>query len=157
MSAEGDMITSALGFEHGSLALVLASSQAHSRDLGLGPSFRTLVTRGQAQTGGSTSSHAHSSLGQSWGWIAWGLILRMTPFSILELDSTSACSASGPIHSQKGSATSSPCRQARGNVGARRGRRAWWRCGQGSPGAEHLQFCNGLVVKEFGTRTVAKT
>ncbi len=89
MSAESDIITSALGFRHGSLAVVLGSSQE-----------LMLATRGLAHTGGSTSSHAHASLGQPWGWIAPGLILTTSPPLMLELDSTFACSVSGPIHSQ---------------------------------------------------------
>ena len=106
VSAEGDTITSALGFWHGSSAVVLGSSQE-----------LMLAASGLAHTGGSTSLHAHS-LGNPWEWIAPGLILRMSPSVTLELDSTSACSASGPIHSQLGSYASSPCRAPpeRGNV-----------------------------------------
>ena len=47
VSAEGDTITSALGFWHGSSAVVLGSSQE-----------LILATSGLAHTGGSTSLHA---------------------------------------------------------------------------------------------------
>ena len=60
------MITSALGFAHCSVAIVLASSHAM-----LGTATTKDPPAALAHTGGSISSHAQSLLGQSWGWIAW--------------------------------------------------------------------------------------
>ena len=96
MSAEGDMITSALGFAHCSVAIVLASSHAM-----LGTATTKDPPAALAHTGGSISSHSQSLLGQSWGWMARGLMPRLsTSFVSEELDSTSARTASGPSHSQ---------------------------------------------------------
>ena len=96
VSAEGDMITSAIGFAHGSVAIVRASSQAI-----LGTVTCRAPPAALAHTGGSTSSQAQSLLGQSLGWMARGLMPRSsTSFVSEELDSTSARNASGPSHSQ---------------------------------------------------------
>ena len=96
MSAEGDMITSAIGFAHGSVAIVRASSQAI-----LGTVTVRAPPAARAHTGGATWSQSQSELGQSLGWMAWGLMPRLsTSFVSEELDSTSARTASGPSHSQ---------------------------------------------------------
>ena len=60
------MITSALGFAHGSVAKVLASSHAM-----LGTVTTKDPPAALAHTGGTIWLHAQSSLGQSSGWIAW--------------------------------------------------------------------------------------
>ena len=85
MSAEGDMITSALGCAHGSVATVLASSHAM---LGTATTRDPTPPAALAHTGGSISSHAQSLLGQSWGWMAWlglGLGLGLGSRSGLEV------------------------------------------------------------------------
>eukprot|EP00964_Phaeocystis_antarctica_P071672 scaffold43779_cov30-Phaeocystis_antarctica.AAC.1 len=46
--------------------MVLASSQAYCGTVTVRAPPAAL-----AHTGGSTSSHAQSLLGQSWGWMAW--------------------------------------------------------------------------------------
>ena len=95
MSAEGDMITSAIGLEHGSVAIVRASSHAI-----LGTVTVRAPPAALAHTGGSTWSHPQSELGQSCGWIAWlGLALGLGLG--LGLRSTLG-SGLGPVVNRKG-------------------------------------------------------